>query len=223
MRRHAIAGFTLLEAIVTLVIVSLIVTVLMQALAQSLQLRQRLLHHQREARTTVLQEQWFRETVASAIEDLPGAFGSLRGDARGVEFATPSPLGGGGLARVRWALEPMEGGDSLVYSDPTLGQVVILPGPLHDARLAYLDVEGRWHDSWPAPDADGAPVGASAEPRKDAIDAMTMDVQATRKATLPRMIRLQATATRSDVLWLVPVMVDAPLSELRLLDPADGL
>src|SRR5690606_17316776 len=95
--RHA-GGFSLLEAIVTLVIVAMVVTVLMQALAQSLDMREWLLRHQRQSRTAALQEQWFRNTVSSAASDLPGALGRMAGGPGRIELLTPVPLVGTGLA-----------------------------------------------------------------------------------------------------------------------------
>ena len=62
-RRYAQGGFTLLEAIVTLIIVSMLVTVLMNALSQSLALRARMLRLQGEARRMLLQEAWFRDSL----------------------------------------------------------------------------------------------------------------------------------------------------------------
>lgn len=181
-RRHA-HGFTLLEAIVTLVIVALIVTVLMQALAQSLDMRTRLLHHQRQTRMSALQEQWFRDTVASAIADLPDALGHMHGSADTLELVTAAPLGGGGLQRVRWSLLPVEGGYALHYSDATWPDLTVLRGPVFDAAFAYLDAEGQWQSEW--------------EPAEDATEEAV--------EVLPRMVRLHASTATGELLWLVPI------------------
>src|SRR3546814_6549996 len=85
-------GFTLLETVVTLVIVSLLVTMLMQALSHALNLRTRLLRVQQESRTELLQEAWFRETVGAAQDDLEDALGSMEGDPASLAMASMMPL-----------------------------------------------------------------------------------------------------------------------------------
>jgi prepilin-type N-terminal cleavage/methylation domain-containing protein len=100
MSRRPARGFTLLEALVTLVIVSLLVAALMQALTQTLAMRSALIRHQRATREAALQEMWFRDTLAGAVADLDDAYGPLRGEARAVTVPTLSPLSAHGLARV---------------------------------------------------------------------------------------------------------------------------
>lgn len=187
-------GFTLLEALVTLVIVALIVTLLMQALQQSLDLRARLLRHQSEARVANLQEHWFRESVAGAMADLPDALGHMEGRPDSLALVTLQPVGTRGVARVRWWLEPVDGGHALHYADPEWEDIAVIPGPLDEARFQYLAADGEWTDRW-QPKAGDAVV-------------------------LPRMVRLTA-ATADGVLdWMVPVLADPkyPIM-LRPLDP----
>lgn len=190
--RRRSQGFTLLEAIVTLVIASLIVVVLMQALQQSLALRTRLLRHERESRMATLQEAWFRDTVSAAVHDLPDAMGAFRGDPAGFGLVSAAPLGDQGIASVRWALEPVEGGAALVYSDPAWTRMPVLPGPLDDARFDYLDANGEWVDAWepPEPDPD-APPGF----HKDLV-------------VLPRMVRLRARTRGGELTWLAPILAE---------------
>lgn len=172
-------GFSLIEVLVTLVVASLIITVLMQALAQSVDLRERVRRHDVASRVAALQEPWFRETVASMVADIPAAMGSARGTETSVEFVTPVPLSGGGLARVRWWLEPVPGGYALHYRDPAWKQLVIVPGPLGNASFGYLGADGKWQPEWnPADDAD---------------------------EVLPRAVRLSATTATGELVWWVAV------------------
>lgn len=200
--RAGVRGFTLLEAIVTLVIASLIVVVLMQALQQSLGLRTRLLRHERETRMAGLQEQWFRDTLASTVHDLPDALGPFRGDREHVEFVSASPLRGQGIVRAEWALVPVSGGASLVYRDAGQGAVTVIPGPLHEARFDYLDAGEGWVPEWAAPDPD-----PDAPPSEEPI-------------LLPRMVRLRATTTSGEMAWLVPIVADP--RQTTLLRPEDA-
>lgn len=190
-------GFTLLEALVTLVIVALIVTLLMQALQQSLDLRVRLLRHQSETRVATLQEQWFRESVAGVVADLPDAFGRMEGQAATLSLVTLQPVGARGVARVRWWLEPVPGGHALHYADPEWEDITVIPGPLAGARFEYLAPAGGWSDRW------------MPEPGEHIV--------------LPRMVRLRADTADGQLDWLVPVLADPALPVmLRPLDPAAG-
>lgn len=194
-RRRA-GGFSLLEAIVTLVIVAMVVTVLMQALAQSLDMRERLLRHQRQSRTAALQEQWFREAVSSAVSDLPDALGRMAGSPARIEVLTPVPLVGTGLVRVHWEVVDMEGGQGLAYSGPGWSGIVV-PPPLQDAHFSYLSQAGEWQQEWaPADDAE---------------------------EVLPRMVRFQALTQRGALSWLVPVRAEPTPPRLLRPDGDDGI
>lgn len=192
-------GFSLLEALVTLVIVALIVTLLMQALRQSLDLRSRILRHQSETRVASLQEHWFRDSVGGAIADLPDAFGRTQGSADSLELVTLEPVAADGVSRVRWWLEPVQGGAALHYSDPASPDITVVPGPLREARLRYLGSDGQWTDTW-------APVEG------DLVE-------------LPRMVWLSALTADGNLDWMVPVIADPALAPLLRLDDNgnDGL
>ena len=198
-RRHPSArGFSLLEVLVTLVIVALIVTLLMQALGQSLDMRSRLLRHHQMSTVASLQEQWFRETVASAMVDLPDGLGRMAGTESTLELVTPHPLGDGGIQRVRWSLQPVRGGMALHYRDATWPDLVVVAGPLRGARFSYLDQAQAWSREW--------------EPEEDAQD------------WLPRMVRLEAQTATGEILWLVPVIGNPRQPRyLRPQEAADGI
>lgn len=183
-------GFTLLEMVVTLVIVSMLVAILMQALSHSLNLRTRLLRLQGEARTDLLQEAWFRETVSAAQADLDDASGGMEGKPDELAYATPMPLVAAGMSRVRWWLATDGAATSLHYSDPGAPDLVLVSGPLRDASFAYLDHAGQWHDTWkPGPE----------DPER-----------------LPRLVRFEATTAKGKLYWLVPLLADPmPMDLMR--------
>ncbi|HZH44671.1 MAG TPA: type II secretion system protein [Lysobacter sp.] len=182
--RKRLAGFTLLETIVTLVIVSLLVTVLMQALNQTLALRARLFRHQEQARVVLLQEAWFRDTVSTALIDIP-ELGRMRGTADVLEMVCARPLVSQGPGRIEWRLARTAGGLALHYRDERSGDIAVIPGPLHDARFSYLDSAGQWHDEW-----------------KPAADAAEQ---------LPRLVRLEARTTGGSLSWWVPIIAEGVL------------
>lgn len=193
------AGFTLLETIVTLVIVSLMVTLLMQALSQVLNLRQRVLRLQDEARTAALQERWFRESLQGAIADLPDAFGQFQGDQEHFEFASVALLDAEGIGRVRWEIVGNDGSSALIHRGPAGDPMVVIEGPLASARFDYRGADGTWRPQWVVPareQADGDPEA------------------------LPRLVRFRAQARTGEIHWLVAVPAD-PAPASRLLRPED--
>lgn len=156
MYAHRQTGFSLLEAIVTLVIFSLLITVLMQALQHALQVRQRVVRHQQVARTDALQSRWFRDSVAAVIATATDEGLTMEGDEREMRIFTQTTLEGRALGPVRWRLQPMQGGDELRYqSDGWGGEVSIMRGPLSDVRFSYMDEQGGWNTSWQPDPADG--------------------------------------------------------------------
>lgn len=169
-------GFTLLEAVVTLVIVSLLVTILMQALGQAMNLRGRLLRFGGENRVAGLQEAWFRESVAGMQRDLEEQGEGTLGTPDMLEYSTPSPLAAEGFSGVRWWLE----GGRLLYSDTRVQELVIIPGPLHDAAFSYLDESGSWSHEWKWKD----------------------------HRSPPRLVRFSARTGHGSLEWLVPIMAE---------------
>lgn len=191
------AGFTLLETVVTLVIVSLLVATLMQALSHALNLRTRILRVQQESRVALLQEAWFRETIAAAQADLDDAAGNMEGSRQALAYATPLPLVDSGMSRVRWWLQDDGAGLSLHYSDPAAADMVVVGGPLQDASFSYLDHDGQWRDAW-------APAPGEAE-------------------RLPRLVRFQARTSTGRIDWVVPLLSDPiPLDMMRLDEVMGG-
>jgi prepilin-type N-terminal cleavage/methylation domain-containing protein len=197
-RRHA-AGFTLLETIVTLVIVSLMVALLMQALSQVLNLRQRVLRLQSEARTAALQERWFRESLQGAIADLPDAFGEFQGSRQRLEFVSAVPLDSDGLGRVHWEIVRHAGGLALAHQGPAGERFLVAEGPFVSAEFDYRGMDGEWQPGW-TPEGDHREV-------------------------LPRLVRFRAEGGRGRLHWIVAVPADpAPANSLlRPEDQSSGL
>ena len=196
-RRSRLRGFSLIEAVVTLVIVALLVVVLMQALGQTLGVRERVIRFQRATRVDMLQEQWFRQTIAAAIPDLRDAFGSIEGDGKSLDLLTVAPLSGQGLQRVQWRLVQQAGGYALRYREGDR-DLVVVPGPLENAEFDYLDHDGQWKREW----------------KPAAGDELVM----------PSQVRLQARLATGVLYWQVPIPTDPRIPKLlRPDDPANGL
>jgi len=187
-----VRGFTLLEILVTLVIVSLLVTALMQALGHSLGLRNRLLRLQAETRLESLQEGWFRESVGAAVPDAKHAGGEFDGKFDRLSFVSLAPLASAGPARVTWTLRKVPGGSALHYADIATLDWRIIPGPLTDAAFEYLDAKGAWVREW-------KPI-------------------ATEELAMPRLVRFSANTAKGRLHWLVPLPVERLRPELSRTD-----
>ena len=188
--RRSQAGFTLLEAIVTLVIFAMIIAVLMQSLQQALKVRERVYRHQQATRIDQLQSDWFRETLEGAIAPAAGEGQALEGTRSSLAVTTQSPLEGQFIQRITWQLKPMQGGDDLRYASPGWPETIVMRGPLADAGFSYLDAKGEWHDRW-QPAADD-PV------------------------RLPAAIRFQARAEEAPILWIVSLRAEKRPKSLLL-------
>lgn len=157
-------GFSLLEAMVTLVIVALVTTVLMQSLLYVLGVRERVLRNERESRAAALDEAWFRESIGSAIADLPERGKPFRGDATGVSFVGLDALDGRAFAEVAWALVPGERGLSLEYRAGER-QWVLATGLPEGTGFRFRDADGSWSTAWPVPDTEAGRTSQPAPPR----------------------------------------------------------
>lgn len=147
-------GFSLLEALVTLVIVTMIMAVLTQALVHVLGIRSRLLSHEVGGRLAVLHEQWFRESVSAALADAEGGLGQFTGDESGFSFMSANALQSAAGAKVAWRLLESGAGQQLEYVEEENATVVIASG-LVEARFSYCDQNGRCHQRWPVAEIPG--------------------------------------------------------------------
>lgn len=187
-------GFTLLEALVTLVIVAMVATLLMQSLFHVLGLRERVLRNDRETRIAALQEAWFRDSVSGLIAELPGHEGAFRGAADGWSALTLAGISSEGQIHVAWRIAGVPAQPFLEIAE-ALEQPVAVRTLSSAANFQYLDGAGVWRDTWPVDD------------RTDEI--------------LPRAIRLQDPEGRPAWIWQVSVPAGPGLPQpvRTLLEP----
>lgn len=189
-------GFSVLEALVTLVILSMVTTVMMQGLLFVLDARERVLRNEAESRRVALDEAWFRESVHAAIAALPGTDGAFRGDAVGLRFQGLDPLDGSQrLVLSEWRVE----GDALAYRQDGRKLVSLALGAATPS-FRYLDAEGRWHEAWPPapvvlPGSQGAAMGLRMPP----------------PVHLPRAVALAWPGDDGERLWLASIGAHASL------------
>ena len=141
-------GFSLLEAMVTLVIVAMVMALLMQSLTYVIGLRERILRHEADARTSTLHEQWFRESVSAALGDARDGAQPFAGSAEGFSMLGADALRSGAGGVLAWRIVDAPGRRQLEYVEEG-GAVVVLADGLEEGRFEYRDLAGRWHETWP--------------------------------------------------------------------------
>lgn len=203
-------GFSLLEALVTLVIIALVVALLMQGLLQVLAMRARLADHDTRVTAALLHERWFRDSIGAAVADVPSGPAPFRGDEARARLLSASPLLGDGLVPVEWRVARDAEGVALVYAQGERELAVLSEG-LVDARFDYLGSDGEWHEQWPL-GVDRADAGALS-----GVDAASASVEA-----LPRVLRLRAEMRDGErIEWWVGIAADPRLP--LLLRQAEGV
>jgi prepilin-type N-terminal cleavage/methylation domain-containing protein len=168
-RRRA-GGFTLLETLVTLVIVAAISSLLWQAMQQVARVERLLQSSGADQQRLAVQREWLRQAIESALPEAQGGPERFVGDGERLRFTTAEPprLAGETVGEVVLALthEELSGANTLgLNQGPVLLRWV---GPR--ATLRYLDAKGVWQDSWPLPPGVGDRVVTRALPRAVLLD-----------------------------------------------------
>lgn len=156
--RPAGRGFTLMEMLAVLTLVSLLGTLLVQALGFFAARYDAVKRSQREAGAVALAQHWFA-TAVGGIVPVGVRERKFRGDGSTFAGTTLQPLAGasGVPAEVRWTVA--RGTSSVVYREHGLaaaaGEIawpLRVPGE-DSLSFQYADAQGRWHDEWPVPEA----------------------------------------------------------------------
>lgn len=155
--RHA-SGFTLLETLVTLVIVAMVAALLSEGLFQLGRLERRLGGEQLQAQIGRLHVLWVRQVIEGLLPGVANGPDRLVGSARqfeGVSTLLPvSEVRGPRFARLelRYRQESGETELQLSHGDglDRLGMAVVLARwPGDRGQWLYLDGEGAWLQQWP--------------------------------------------------------------------------
>ena len=146
------AGLSLLEMLVVLVLASLLTTLLVQGLGFFLSSSDAARRHASRAAEAHQQQHWFASSVRSMVPYLDPER-AFAGDASAFAGITLEPLGAEpGLPReVRWSIEP--DGESVRYVESSgldaAADWTLLRAPGESLRFEYADRAGRWHERWP--------------------------------------------------------------------------
>lgn len=174
-------GFTLLEMLVVLVLVSLISGLLMQGFVYVLGLRSRFLAQLDRQQTEFLQERWFRDVNSALVLGLPEAgenFHADRLEFRGITLMALDEAPGVPVP-VNWRFVSREGVGVLEYQERDRRPWIVGRWTGRIAEFAYLDSRGIWQSQWEQADND--------------------------RSTLPAAISFTMSGGARPVLWIVPM------------------
>jgi prepilin-type N-terminal cleavage/methylation domain-containing protein len=180
-------GFTLVEVLVTLVLLSMVAAVVFGSLGQVLNARSRLRPYLDRSEETALVAGWFRQTVQALITDYDTGKNGFAASANTFSGLTASPLLGpaGAPTAFAWALRYDAALDLmfLEYREKPHDTVEIVRWSGKDAVFSYYGQDQEWRRVWP-------PTG---------LDKSTTAMQ------LPQLVRLGGLPSE-----VFPIIVAAP-------------
>lgn len=147
---HFQRAFTLIEMLVVMVIVSLLITVIMQGFGYSLGLYQRVVTTQKNAYSEVLAYNWLRSSLGISVAARPRDLG-LEGNASEVTTYSYQPLVErvGLKTRISWQLIQDSDNLRLAYREGN-ASFDVYRWPAATGRWEYMDEKQQWHHKWPA-------------------------------------------------------------------------
>jgi len=151
---RAEAGFTLLELLVTLVLVGLVTTLLVQTLWMSFDLLQRAREQTADVGRRQMQTEWFRAAVQGLQPESEGGDSKFSGAARrfaGLTAAAPTDAEGA-IRRVTWEITfDRQANQSELRATvaPADKPITVLAWDGDSGAFEYLDDDGRRYDTWP--------------------------------------------------------------------------
>ena len=146
---HFQRAFTLIEMLVVMVIVSLLITVIMQGFGYSLGLYQRVVTTQKNAYSEVLAYNWLRSTLGVSVAARPRDLG-LEGNAFEVTTYSYQPLvePAGVKTRINWRLIQDSDKLRLEYREGSTN-FSVYSWPAATGYWEFMDEKQQWHSKWP--------------------------------------------------------------------------
>jgi general secretion pathway protein J len=144
-------GFTLLEMLVVLVLVSLTSTLIFQGFSYVLHLRSRFLVALDDLQVGMLQTHWFQSSTGGIVADYRDSEHIFNGDAHLFSGLTISALDEvpGTPTPFAWQIEQVGETTFLSYRD-SQGKSWEISRWLGEAgNFRYMAADGEWHDQWP--------------------------------------------------------------------------
>lgn len=142
------AGLTLMEVLVTLVLISLATLLMFQTLGSYRIAKARVAAQSGAVDRRALFEAWFRESVRGLHATRRVAFKGTAGGFEGLTLAPASGASGAGKA-LRWSLQQRRGEWRIAYAEEGRQRWDLPFADTRQASFAYLDDAGKLHDAWP--------------------------------------------------------------------------
>lgn len=190
------AGFTLLEMLVVLILVSLISVLMMQGFSFVVGLHERIRHQLIMLQDIELREQWFRSVVRAMHIGRSSDNAAFKGDAFSFSGLTLQPLDGllGMPTNIHWRIERTNAVSVLTYQQGDDTPVSVFEWSLTSPEFRYLDAQGQLQSSWPPGASSGLP-----------FDLFTNGDQ-----KLPKGVAIIDANENTDFLWYVAISHSAP-------------
>ncbi len=149
-------GFTLVEVLVTLVLLSMVAAIVFGSLGQVLDARARLRPYLDKSEETALIASWFRQTVQALIADYDTGRNRFTASADAFSGLTASPLLGpaGTPTAFTWALNYNPASDLTIlqYREKPTDTVEIARWSGKNAVFSYYGQDQEWRRVWPPTD-----------------------------------------------------------------------
>lgn len=169
-RGASAGGFTLLEMLITLMIVSLVAGVVWQAMGQLLRVERLLDRGQMQSLAQTLRFEWVRGALAALLPGMPKTSDRFQGNStelRGLSTEAPVlPTSGFGLLQLRIQYDPIANitalqilSEARSVANMTETYTTLLSWAGRQGKFSYLDEKGQWQDTWP-PSGMRAPAPA---------------------------------------------------------------
>ena len=179
-------GFTLVEMLVTLTLMSMIAAVLWQAMQQVARVERLLQRSGASSQLDLVRREWVRSLIRASLEEQVGAPRQFVGDAQNLRLVSSESMALAGLAgrpvqlkleadarsgRQRLMLVPTPDDDARL-DEPAPVELLSWQGS--EARFRYLSPSGVWSDIWPIPStaAELSAAATDTDVRRAAMLAM---------------------------------------------------
>jgi len=154
-------GFTLLEALVVLVITGLVSVVLVQGFGLLLAARMRVSENVVAVDEAVIEHNLFLEPIRGIVPDYPDRPHVFEGISQRMRGLTVRPLQSRAGTPVPFTLtieyDPSSGVTSLTYQEGQSDPLVVGSWPGETGAFSYRNLTGEWYAAWPPPNDPTAP------------------------------------------------------------------
>lgn len=159
--RRGAFGFTLMEVLVTLVLISMVAAILFEGLFQTGQIEHRMERNQAHAQSAALRDVWVQQALEGLLPgqaETPERFVGTERELRGLS-TLPLSFSELGPEQLSLSLRASNqaAGTELIYASlgpqpaDSAGKppLVLRQWPQGKLRWRYLDDVGQWQDNWP--------------------------------------------------------------------------